>query len=693
MRSAFVALVIGAFTATELPAQFPTDPPAPSPLRPMRFPPFREARLGNGIRVILVENHELPIVGLSLAMRAGSRLDPPGREGLVEMVAELLTKGTATRSAEQIAAEIEGVGASLNAGAGSDLFTVSTSALTDHRDLAFGLLADVLLNATFPVEELELARQRTLSSLQLAKSDPASLASRQFRRRLYGDHPYGREVTEASVGALTRDELREFAGRWLKPEGALLVIAGDLSLDDARKLVERHLAGWTGAAPGQPAAAAPPVPGPTAITLVHRPGSAQSNIVVGNLALGPTDRAHTAAMVGNKILGGGADSRLFAILREQKSWTYGASSGLTRSFDVGYFSAGTEVRTPVTDSALVELLHQVRRMRTETVADSELTAAKGYLIGSFPRSIETPQQVASQVSTVRLLGLGDDHLRTYRERLEAVRPADVLAAAQRVMRPDSAVIVVVGDGPAIYDRLSAIAPVTIIDAEGRPMTPAQLAAADEAAEFDPTQLLARRDSFQVMVQGSPFGHMTVQIDAADTALTYTEETQIPAVGLAQRTTVVLDPRTLAVRSVEQTGSGAGQAMETHLRYVAGRVSGRAQTPDPRAGSPKVVDVDTVLAEGTTDINAFQPLVAALALAEGAEFAVKAFEAAENAVRSLSVKVTETADITVPAGTFSVFRVEVSGAAQPFVFYVTRESPRRLVKIEVVGQPLGFELVK
>ncbi|HXV87276.1 MAG TPA: insulinase family protein, partial [Gemmatimonadales bacterium] len=593
----------------------------------------------------------------------------------------------------QIAAEIEGVGGSLSAGAGNDLFTLSTSSLTDHVDLAFGLLADVLLRATFPEEELELARQRTLSSLQLAKSDPSSLADEQFSKRLYGDHPYGRTTTEASVRALTRDELRSFASQWLKPQGALLVMAGDITLDGARRLVERHLGGWNGSAPAPPVAAAPPAASPTSITLVHRPGSAQSNIAVGNLALGPTDRAHAAAAVGNKILGGGADSRLFAILREQKSWTYGASSGITRSLDIGNFSAGTEVRTPVTDSALVELLHQLRRMRTEAVADSELVAAKGYLIGSFPRSIETPQQVASQVSTVRLLGLGDDHLRTYRERIQAVSAADIMAASQRVIKPDSAVIVVVGDGQALYDRLAAIAPLSVVDLDGKPLTREALVAAAGPPTLDVSQLVARRDSFQVTVQGNPFGFMTAQVELADSGVVYTEETQIPAVGLQQRSTVVLDRSTLAVRSVTQTGSGYGQAMETRLTYAGGRVTGRAQTPDPRAGAPKVVDIDTTVSAATTDVNAFQPLVATLALAEGASFTVPAFEASENSVRTMNVRVAGLEDLTVPAGTFPVFRIEISGPQQPLVFFVTREAPRRLVKIEIVGQPLGFELVK
>lgn len=217
-----------------LAVQFPTDPPPPAPLRPAQFPPFREARLASGLQLILVENHELPIVSVSLAMHAGSRHEPRGREGLAEIMAELLTKGTRTRTAEQIAEQIEGVGGSLAASAGSDLLTISTTVLTDHLDLAFTLLSDVLLNSTFAQAEFDLAMQRTLSNLQLEKSSPETLAGRYFAQGIYGDHPYGRSVTEASLGGVTRQAVAEYAASWLKPGAAFVVIAGDLSLADAR---------------------------------------------------------------------------------------------------------------------------------------------------------------------------------------------------------------------------------------------------------------------------------------------------------------------------------------------------------------------------------------------------------------------------------------------------------------------------
>lgn len=692
IRRILGSLLFGGFTgALPAAAQFPPTPPPPAPLRPMQFPPFQEARLSNGLQLIVVENHELPIVSLSLAFPAGSRYDPPGMEGLADLTAELLTKGTKTRTADQIAAQIEGVGGFLAASAGADWLTVSTTVLTDHLGLALELLSDVLLNATFPQSEFDLALKRAQSALQLEKSNPAALADRFFAREIYGDHPYGRSLTQASLAALSRDAVEQFARSRLTPQGAYLVVAGDITLSDARANLERYLGSWRGSTPAPASDPQPPGHRPTQILLVHRPGSAQSNIVVGNLAMGPRDPLYYAITVGNKILGGGTDARLFQILREQKGWTYGAYSSVTRRLGTGYFAASTEVRTPVTDSALVELLAQLRRFRTEVVTDSELGAARGYLIGSFPRSIETPQQVASQVTTVKLLGLGDDYLRTYRERLAAVTAADIRNAALRLIKPDSAVIVVVGDGEAVYDKLRAMAPVKIVDPDGKLLAPEDLRPKTSSIAFDPAQLVTRRDSFQVMVQGNPFGYMTAEIVRRADSLVYIEETVIAAAGLRQKTSVRLDPSSLRVLSVERTGSAGGQALDGRVDYRGDRVRGRVQVPDPRAGTPRVVELDTSLAAGTVDESAFQPLVAALPLTEGAAFSLQVFEAAEKRTRTLSVRVAGTTDLTVPAGSFSAYKVEVSGTPQPFVFYVSREPPRRLVKIEIVGQPLTFEL--
>ncbi len=198
-------------------AQFPTEPPPPAELKPLAFPPFQEAALDNGLTIILVENHRLPIVSIRLAVRAGSRDDPADRAGLADMVSDLLTKGTEGRSADQIAAEIEGVGASLSAGAGTDFLFLSTTVLTEHTQLAFDLMSDVVLNATFPEEEFSLAQTRMLSGLRVQQADPSAIADRYFFQELYGEHPYARQASAASVEAMTRADVAEWAAAYLRP--------------------------------------------------------------------------------------------------------------------------------------------------------------------------------------------------------------------------------------------------------------------------------------------------------------------------------------------------------------------------------------------------------------------------------------------------------------------------------------------
>lgn len=688
---ALVSTVFMLLAGSGLRAQYPTEPPPATELRPLRFPAFREARLDNGMQLVVVESHRLPIVSISLNLDAGSRYAPPGLEGLAEIVSELITKGTESRTAEQIAAQIEGVGGNLIASAGDDFFTLSSTVLADHVDLAFELMGDVLLHATYPETELELARTRYRSTLAAEKSDPNALAGRFFAAAVYGDHPYGRSMTEASLAAISREDVTGFAASRLVPDGALLVVSGDISLDRVRQLTDRHLGAWTGSPPAT-TVPAPPAAKPTTILLVHRPGSAQSNILVGNLALGPRDSLYYPAVVANRVLGGGADARLFLKLREEKGWTYGAYSSLSRRKDVGFFRANAEVRTEVTDSALVELLHQLRLLQTEEIPDSELANAQGFLVGSFPLTIQTPQQVAAQVARARMLGLADDYLETYRERLAAVDPAAASRAARAVLHPDSAAVVVVGDGQAIYDKLASVAPVRIIDTDGSPLTPEDLTPVAAELEFDRTQLVARRDSFQIVAQGTPLGHSVTAWSEAEDGPTYWEITAIPMMGMTQETNVKLDPATLAAVSVDINGNFGGRTAETHLAYDNGHVTGSAQTPKP-TGEIATVDVDTTLATGFIDMNLVQPLLPALALADGASFTVSAFDASENRIKTITLKVTGTQDVTVPAGTFSTFRVEMTGIEQGAVYFVTTDSPRRLVKTEVVGQPIVFELIR
>jgi zinc protease len=684
-------VVLGLVVATPAGAQYPTDPPAPAALAPLRFPPFGNARLANGLEIVLVENHRLPIVSVQLSIPTGAVHDPQGQRGLAEITAELLTKGTASRTADQLAAEIEGAGGSLTATSGEDFFTISSTVLADRAELAFTLIGDVLLNSTFPESELELARRRFLSALQVERSQPEALADRFFARAIYGAHPYGSRNTEESVKAITPASVKQFAATNLKPGGSLLVVAGDIPLSRVQALAERNLGSWRGQVPAR-SYGQPPLPRATEILLVHRPGSEQANIMYGNLGLRPGAAEYYSVTVANKVLGGGADSRLFLILREQKGWTYGSYSSVSRPFDVGTFEATAEVRTAVTDSALTELLAQLRRVRTETVPDSELAAAKGFLTGVFPLSIETPQQIAGQVGTQKRLRLGDDYLQRYRERVSAVSAAQARQAAARLIRPDSAVIVVVGDGAQLYDKLTAIAPVKIVDVDGNALTKDDLTPTASDVNLDLAQIVARRDSFAFMVQGNNMGTQVSEIAMEGDAFVFVERVNIPMMGSGQETRVRMAPGTLALVSLEQTMRAAGQVAETRLTTVEGRLRGQAQSLG-QGGKIDTVVVDTILAAGVFEMNQVQTVLPALSLAEGATLNLPVFDASKGAIKQVTFKVEGLEDVTVPAGTFPSFKVSMSGADFPAVLYVARDTPRRVVKIEVVGQPVTIELIR
>ena len=687
VRALAALLVVAAPLAAQEP--FPPRPPKPDRLRPVQFPPFNELALPNGMTLLLVENHEQPTLSLSLSFRAGSAFDPAGKEGVAAFVAELLTKGTPARNADQIAAAIEGVGGSIGASAGDDFLTASVDVLSDHADLAFSLLGDVTRRATFPEQELELARTRYLSALEVELSQPQNVAARTFQQEIYGRHPYGRNTSAAAYKAITRDDVVAFAGRRLRPGGALLVVAGDITLPRARELAMQAFGGWSGAAPPAPAFPAPPPKRGTDILLVNRPGSVQSNIVIGNTTFLPTDTTYYAARLATQVLGGGSDSRLFTILREQKSWTYGSYAALRRNRGIGFWQATFEGRTEVTDSALTELLHQIDRIRTEAIPDSELAAAKGFLVGSFPLTIETPRQIAQVVSTARLFGLGPDYVQRYRERLSRVSAVRARAAAQRVIHRNALAIVVVGDAKALYEKLKPIAPVRLVDLEGKMMDPVELNPKGGPVAFDRSQIVARSDSFQALVQGNVFGAQTAKVEVTGDSIVYTEATTVGQI--QQQSRVVLNGD-LSMRRSDQTGTVQGQHTETHLTYADGRVKGTAMSPQP-GGTPKSITVDTTIAAGTVDDNALALLLAAMSLEQGKTFNLNVFSTGEGTTKVVSVKVAAVENVAVPAGTFPAYRLELSGMQLPIVMHVTRDAPRRVVRIAPTGAPLVFELVK
>jgi zinc protease len=687
--AAALLLLVG---ATPLPAQdYPRTPPAPGPLTPAPFPPFRETVLPNGLRLLVVESHKQPVVSISLSFPAGASVDPAGKDGLASMVAGLLTKGAGRRTADQISDAIEGAGGSLGAGAGPDFLAINSTVLTPSLPLAFELLGDVAVRPTFPASEVELLRTQSLSGLQVALTQPETIADRAFRRAIYGSHPYSRSELPASLKAITREDLVRFHRTRLRPGGALLVVAGDVTLAEVRRLALRAFQGWTGVSAAVAPFPALPARSRTELLLVHRPGSVQSNIVVGNLTYPATDPRTYAATVANQVLGGGAASRLFMTLREEKSWTYGAYSGYVRRKGMGNFSATTEVRTEVTDSALRELMRQLDRIGSETVPAAELDAAKGSITGSYPLSIESADQVANAVANARLYGLPADYVQTYRVRIGAVTAEQVQTVARATIRPRSAAIIVVGDGAKIYDRIKDIAPVTIVDPEGKTLTPEDLAPKAARVDFDLAALTARRDSFVVRFNGAEAGWMRGVLEKTADGYRYVEDTRLGGGFVVQTTTLDLDA-SAAMKAVKQVGKVQGQDAAIDVSYAGGRAKGTASAPDPQTGQIKRITLDTALAPGTLDDNAVQALIPAFRWASGAKWTFNVLSAGQGEIKPWTLTVTGTEQVTVGTGQVEAYKAELAGPSAPLTLWVSTAAPHQLLKIAIAGQPVEFSRV-
>src|SRR3989449_11512644 len=290
-------------------------------------------------------------------------------------------------------------------------------------------------------------------------------------------------------------------------------------------------------------------------------------------------------------------------------------------------------------------------------------SAKGFLVGSFPLVLETPSQIAAQVANSRLLGLGDDYLRLYRERLSAVTALQARAAAQRLYRRGRLTIVVVGDATKIYDRLKTTAPVRLVNTEGRPPPPAELVPQARPVGLDPAQLVSRSDSSRVVVQGNPIGATVSAVRRTADSLVYTERSVLGGV-FEQSTTIVFDPTDASVKDVVQTITQKGKKAETRLTYGDGRVKGHGAGPQPDGGV-REFDIDTAVAAGTYDASAVPVIVPALPLAPGQTFNLSFFSSDENTLKVLSFKVGAPEPVTVPAGTFQAYRVDVTDSRAPF----------------------------
>ncbi|MFL6234656.1 MAG: M16 family metallopeptidase [Thermoanaerobaculia bacterium] len=433
----------------------PATPPPPAPAKEIRFPSFQQKTLNNSLRVVVIEDHEQPLVSLRLMLDAGKAYEPEGKAGLAEATASLLTKGTPTRSAQQIAGTIDFVGGHLDASAGTEAGYASASVTSDQLDLGFDLLADVVLHPAFPQEELERWRKQAINGLQISLQDASYVAGTAATRLIFGDYPYGRPSggTPASLAGLTRDDLAAFHKKHYIPNQTILAIVGDVRPEDAFARAERAFGSWEEGRPSYLPSFNVQAPAKTRIVVIDKPDAVQTEIRLGQVGIAYRDPALFTAEVYNSVLGGNASARLYEEIRRKRGLSYGASSYFLEESQPGFFQVSTFTKTETTAEALGLAFDVLRGMQEKPVPEPELKAAKTYITGAFPLEIETADGIAGKVLEAMHFGYGREFLESYNDRISKVSAADVQSFAAKSIRPEWMTAVLVGNASAFTGAL------------------------------------------------------------------------------------------------------------------------------------------------------------------------------------------------------------------------------------------------
>jgi zinc protease len=453
-------------------APFRRQPPAAASEPAFHPPPWRRFRLKNGLDVVLVEFHDLPLLDFNLMVKTGGAANPPDRAGLADFTARMLTEGTKTRGALDIADQVAALGATLSAGSSWDASNVSLSTLSKNLDAALDILADVVVHPAFADKDFGRVRDNLLTAIARRTDSPPTVATLAFARLLYGTkHPYGWPMTgtEAPIEKMTPAELRAFYDAHYRPNNAALIVAGDTTEAALRGKLEAAFKLWR---PKHVTAHKLPAPAPAAngtkIFLIDKPEAPQSSIRVGLVGIERTSPDYFPVTVMNLIFGGGF-YRLDLNLREGKGWTYGARSTFDSRRAPGPFYAGGEFVAPHSADSVAEILKELNAMRDADVTDAELARAKDQIIKSFPARFATRANVAAQLAELAIFDLPDSYVTEYTRKVAAVTKDDVRRVARKYLDPGRLTIVVVGDRKTNEGPLAKLAPVEVRDLDGDPI--------------------------------------------------------------------------------------------------------------------------------------------------------------------------------------------------------------------------------
>jgi len=421
-------------------------PPSPAAPVTARLPVPVERTLPNGLQVVVPEKRDLPIVSMDLRVLSGSATDPEDRAGVAAMTAALLTKGTTTRSATVIAQQIESLGARLGAEAGMDSASLSLVALSSRIDAGMAIAADVARHPAFAAEEIERERRQTLDGLAVSLKQPGALARRAMARSLFGTSPYGRAASPASVQSIRREDLvAAHAAQW-RPDNAVLVIAGDVSVDGALALARKHFGDWRSPSTALPKDAdLTGGPQPPGVLVVDLPGAGQTAVSWGVRGVARTDADYLPLLVTNAVLGGGYSARLNQEIRIKRGLSYGAGARFAARRATAPVVASAQTDNTSAVQVLDVMETEFRRLGRDGIAPEELTARASSLIGDFGRAVETAEGLSAELSGLAAFGLPLATLQTYVQDITAITPEQVKATAARVCDPAAASVVMVGD--------------------------------------------------------------------------------------------------------------------------------------------------------------------------------------------------------------------------------------------------------
>ncbi len=449
-----------------------SKPPVLAAPKALRLPAVKTQTLPNGLELDVVEMHKVPVVDVTLGVRAGAARDPADMPGLATFVAGMLDEGAGKRSALEIAEEADFLGATLSTTAGLENASVRLHCTKARLTQALDLMADVALRPVFADSEVTRQRELRKTAILRLRDQPNAMAPLAFGAIVYGSHPYGhpQQGNEASTAALDRERVVRFYQTFYRPENAKILVVGDVTAAEARRLVEERFGSWAKGEVPAPPVADPPAPAPRTFYLVDKPGAPQSVILIGHVGVPRSTPDYYALRVLNTILGGSFTSRLNQNLRETHGYTYGARSSFDMYRLAGPFRAAASVQTAKTDSALIEFFKELRRIRDEPVPATELAKAKAYIALGLPGEFETTQGAAGMFLDLLGNDLPLDTYDTFIPKVNAVSVEDVQRVARRYIDPDRFAVVVVGDRSQIEAPIKALAegPIELRDLWGQP---------------------------------------------------------------------------------------------------------------------------------------------------------------------------------------------------------------------------------